>query len=102
MENYISRMEHNEYVKRMEDEHTRQNKRLTELEVAVKQYGALTIAVEKMALSMEQMLDEQKAQGKRLETLEARDGEMWRKVVGYIITAGVGIVLGFLFRQIGL
>ena len=48
------------------------------------------------------MLKEQVKQGKRLETLENRDGEMWRKVVGYIVTAVIGIVLGFVFTQIGM
>lgn len=102
MEDVITRREHTEYAKRMEAEHDRQNHRLAELEEAVKQYGALTIAVEKMAVSMEQMLDEQKSQGKRLEALESRDGEMWRKVTGYIITAVIGIVVGYLFTQIGM
>ena len=48
------------------------------------------------------MLKEQVNQGKRLETLESRDGEMWRKVVGYVVTAVVGIVVGFLFKQAGM
>ena len=30
--------------------------------------------------------------GKRLVSLESKDGEMWRKVVGYVITAVIGIV----------
>ena len=48
------------------------------------------------------MAKEQEKQGKRLETLEKRDGEMWRKVVGYIITAVIGVVVGFVFTQIGM
>ena len=48
------------------------------------------------------MVKEQEKEGKRLEVLEGRDGEMWRKVVGYIITAVIGIVIGFVFHQIGM
>lgn len=48
------------------------------------------------------MVKVQEQQGKRLETLEGRDGEMWRKVFGYIVTAVLGIVIGFAFRQIGM
>ncbi len=59
-------------------------------------------SVERLATSMESMLKEQERQGKRLETLENRDGEMWRKVVGYAVTFMVGAVLAFLFAQIGL
>lgn len=52
--------------------------------------------------NMQSMLKEQEKQGKRLEALEGRDGEKWRKVMGYIATAIVGIVLGYLFKRIGM
>ena len=101
-QDFISRREHDEYVKRMEAEHTRQDKRLDELEADVKQYGALTVAVEKMAVSMEQMIKEQQSQGERLVALESHDGEQWRKIVSYTITTIVGIVIGFIFKLIGM
>lgn len=50
---------------------------------------------------MESMLKEQVQQGQRLEVLEKRDGEMWRKVVGYIITAVIGGIIGYIFNMIG-
>lgn len=57
---------------------------------------------EKLAQSVESMVREQEAQGKRLVSLESRDGEMWRKVVGYVATAIIGIVVGFIFTQVGM
>ena len=106
---YISRHEHEEFRrsmdsenKRLEEENDRQNHRLNTLEETVKQIAAISTSVEKLALNMENMLKEQVNQGKRLETLESRDGEMWRKVVGYVVTAVVGIVVGFLFKQAGM
>lgn len=99
---FLPRGEHEEFAKRMEDEHKRQNRRISDLEEAVKQYGALTVAVEKMATNMESMLDEQKKQGERLEALESRDGELWRKAVGYVVTAIIGIVVGYIFKQLGM
>ena len=72
------------------------------LEDSVRQIGALATSVEKLALSMQSMLKEQEKQGNRLEVLEGRDGEKWRKVMGYIATAIVGVVLGYLFKQIGM
>ena len=51
---------------------------------------------------MENMAKEQSRQGKRLEVLESRDGEMWRKVVGYAVTAVLGIVIGFAFTRLGM
>lgn len=106
---YVTRQEHEEFRrsmesenKRLEEENDRQNHRLNTLEETVKQIAAISTSVEKLALNMENMLKEQVNQGKRLETLESRDGEMWRKVVGYVVTAVVGIVVGFLFKQAGM
>lgn len=102
MDSAITRAEHEEFRRRLEEENARQDKRISLLEDSVRQTGALTAAVERLATNMENMAKEQDKQGKRLEVLEKRDGEMWRKVVGYIVTAVIGIVLGFIFTQIGL
>lgn len=102
MDTPITRAEHAEFARRQDEENHRQNRRLEELEDNVRQIGALTTSVEKLASSMESMLKELEKQGKRLEKLEGRDGEMWRKVVGYIVTAVIGIFLGFVFTQIGM
>ncbi len=99
---YLPRKEHEEFAKRQDAENHRQNRRIDEVEETVKQIGALTTSVEKLALSMESMLQELEKQGKRLEVLEGRDGEMWRKVTGYILTAIIGIVVGYIFTQIGM
>ena len=97
MDTPISRAEHEEFRRRMEEEHRRQDKRLELLEENVQKIGALTTAVEKLALSIESMVKEQERQGERLETLESRDGEMWRKVVGYVISAITGVIIGAFF-----
>lgn len=102
MDTPISRAEHEEFRKRIDEENHRQNRRIDLLEENVKQTGALTASVEKLASNMTSMVREQEKQGKRLEALEGRDGEMWRKVVGYVITAVIGIVVGFIFTQIGM
>lgn len=99
---FITRAEHEEFRRRMEEAHRRQDKRLELLEENTKQIGSLTLSVSKLAQSIETMCKEQKQQGERLETLENRDGEKWRKVVGYAVTAVIGIILGFLAKQIGI
>lgn len=102
MENGISREEHQEFCKRMEEENRRQNHRIELLEGSVQQIGKLAASVEKMAASLQSMVREQEQQGKRLTALESRDGEMWRKVVTYAVTAVVGIIIGFAAKQIGM
>lgn len=102
MDDYITRAEHEEFKLRMEQENHRQNRRIETLEENTQQITQLTVSVEKLAQSIELMVSEQKQQGKRLETLESRDGEKWRKVTGYVITTIVGLVIGLIATQIGL
>lgn len=102
MNNPITRAEHEEFKKRLESWNNRQDKRIELLENSVKNLEKLSISIEKLATNMENMLKEQIEQGKRIEVLENRDGEMWRKVTGYIVTAIIGIILGFIFNQIGM
>ena len=99
MDTPITRAEHEEFRRNMENEHKRLSKRIDSLESATKQIGSLVVSVERLAVSMESMAKEQKEQN---EKLEGRDGELWRKVTGYVITAVIGIVLGFVFRHIGM
>lgn len=102
MEDAISRKEHDEFVRRMQDEHKRIHYRISDNEKKIDTVMELTRSVERLATNMENMAKEQKEQGKRLEVLEGRDGEMWRKVTGYIVTAIAGIVVGFILTQIGM
>lgn len=99
---YLLKSVHEEFALRMEEEHKRQNKRLTDLETTVKNIGSLTASVARLAESMEQLTQIQEKQNKRLEELEGRDGEMWRKVVGYAATFIVGAILSFIFARLGL
>lgn len=98
----ITRAEHNEFVKRMEDEHIRQNKRISELETKIEESNKIYSSIERLATSMENMQKEQAEQGERLTKLESKDGDMWRTVVKYLVTAIVGIIIGFVFKQIGM
>lgn len=86
----------------IEEENNRQNKRIDLLEGNVRQIGTLATSVEKLAVNMESMVKEQEKQGKRLETLESRDGEKWRKAIWYIGTAVVGIIIGFIASHLGM
>lgn len=102
MEDFITRREYEEHNKRMEDEHSRQNHRIGLLEKATEENNKLLLSVEKLALNMESMQKELHEESERLEVLENRDGEMWRKVTGYIATAIVGGLITFIFTQIGM
>lgn len=99
---WISREEHEEFRRRIEDEHKRINHRLGTLEETERQISQLTASVEKLALSVESMARTQTRQGERLEELESRDGQMWRKVSGYVVTTLIGAIITFILMQIGI
>lgn len=102
MDTPITRAEHEEFRRRLEEENRRQDKRIELLEESTRQIGGLTTSVEKLAISIEGMVKEQEVQGARLEALEGRDGKMWRAAVRYTITAVIGVVIGFIFNQLGM
>lgn len=98
----ITRGEHEEFRRRMEEDHERTNKRLLILEETVKRIGDLTVSIEKLATNMQNMTDVQKEQGQKLEDLESRDGKMWRKIVGHLATSIISIIVGYIFARIGI
>lgn len=102
MENGIGREEHEEFRRRMEDEHKRINHRIADLEETVREIRELTASVEKLAVSVESMARSQARQEARLEELESQDGETWRKVKWYILTLAIGAIAGVVFTQLGL
>lgn len=81
---------HNEFARRIDEENLRQSTRITNLEESVREIGRLTISVEKMAVSLENMATEQKKQGERLTTIEQKPAKRWDAVVTGIVGAIVG------------
>ena len=99
---YLRRYEHQGFARGVDREQVRQNKRIVDLEATVRQINDLTLSVQKLAINMENMLVNQTEQSKRLEELENRDGEKWRSISMYVLTALIGAVLGFALKEVGL
>ena len=114
MEGALTRAEHEEFARRMtaenkrlEDENDRQNKRIEQLEntvnqIVVQQLTALTGTIQALKTSVDTTIKEQAAIGERVKKLEDKDGDMWRTVIKYAITAIVGGVLTFILTRIGI
>lgn len=100
MDEPISRGEHEEFARRIDAQEKRQDRRLKLLEENVREIGALTVSVQKLAQSLQSMVKEQEQQGRRLQALESRDGEKWRKLMGYIATALTSGAVTLLLSQI--
>ena len=92
---YVTMELHTEFEKRMTEEHNRQNHRITKLEEAVENIGKLTIAVEKLAVNMSRMAEEQEKTSARLSKLEGEPGENWKKAVWLVVTALISAGVGY-------
>lgn len=86
MDNPITRAEHEEFARRMEDEHHRLNVRMKTVEDKTDTLTRLTSSVESLAKSVE-------AVTKRLERLEQKPAENWNTVIKAVLTA-IGSALG--------
>lgn len=94
MEDVITRKEHEEFARRQDEENTRQNRRIAVLEEDIKEIHGLTVSVEKLAISMENMMVELKKQGDRLGELEREPIEAHKQIKMSVVTALVGAVVG--------
>lgn len=101
MDTPISRAEYEEHNKRMEDEHHRINRRIALLEEQTKQIGQIAVSTEKMAINMENMLEEQREQGRKLDAqgdriaaMEKGPGDTWQRIKNKALDTGVGLVFG--------
>lgn len=79
-------------------------RRVTDIEGKQEAINELALSVNKLAVNMEHMLDEQKEQGERLKSLEAEPMEnsryYKRLAVGGIITTVIGAVVGALIALV--
>lgn len=89
----ITRGEYDEAMRRIDAEEKRQNERLRLLEDNYTQLTDLTVSVQKIALSIEQMQKELTKQGERLEKIESEPGENWKKAVWIVLAALIGFGL---------
>ena len=97
---FVTRREFEEYQKRLEDKKAGWDADLADVRVEVKELRKLNTSVAELAQSMKTMASELQRQGGRLEAIEKRDGEMWRKFIGYALTALITAVVTFFFSKI--
>lgn len=83
-----------ERMKRLEE-------RVDKIEVIQQEIHALSISVERLAMTVKNMVEAQKEQDTRIDSLENKDAKMWQDVVRTAITGLVGIIIGYALKQIG-
>lgn len=99
---YLLKKVHEEFALRMDEEHKRQNKRISDVEEKVKDISDLTASVASLAKSVEQMAKTQEKQGKRLEILEQKPGTRWDALIDKAIWAVAAALIAYVLSNIGL
>lgn len=96
MEECITRREHDEFVRRIEDEEHRQNVRLNNLENQTQTIQSLAMSVDRLATSMDRMAQEQAEQGERLKALEQEPADNWKSIKKTVWTTIASVLAGAL------
>ena len=96
MEDCITRREHEEFTRRIDDEEHRQHARIAALEKQTEVIQQLAMSVDRLATSMDRMAQEQAEQGERLKALEQEPADSWKNVKKTILTTIVSVVAGAL------
>ena len=82
----MTRAEIETLIGRVNDENSRQNKRLDKLENVVEKINTPAEATTKLAASVEAMQKEIEKHGSRLEKIEEQPAENWKAVVKTVVT----------------
>ena len=91
---------HDLELSRINDEQTRQNKRLDHLETRAEAISELASSVKLLAANMEAMAKEQTKIGDRLDELEAEPAENWKKAVWVVVVALISAAVGFFLKGV--
>ena len=92
MEDYIRREEHEEFARRMEEEHRRTNKRLELLEENVQQLADLTASVRELTVSVGNLAEKQGDMITRVDALEKEPAKNWSAMKSGIIGAAAAAI----------
>ena len=96
MDDFITKAEHNEFARRIDEENDRQNHRISILETGQAQINELVSSVKVLAVNMDTMSKELQKQGEKLNEIESRPAKRWETVVACILTGIVGFLLNML------
>jgi len=99
MDDFVTRVEHTEFAKRIEEENSRQNKRIEIIEGKQSQISELVTSVRVLAANVENIAKEINEQGIRLKEIEGKPGKRWEQLVGYVVSAMVTAAIAYFLTR---
>ena len=99
MSEFVTIEVHEEFVKRMEEEDRRQNKRIEIIEEKQGQISDLVASVKVLAVNVENIAKEINEQGIRLKEIEGKPAKRWEQLIGYVISALVTAAIAYFLTR---
>lgn len=93
MSEFVTLEVHNEFVKRIDAEDSRQNKRIEIIEAKQAQISELVASVKVLAANVENIAKEINKQSQRLDEIEGIPKKRWETIVACIITGLLGAAI---------
>ena len=100
MDEFVTKAVHEEFAKRIDEENTRQNHRISILETGQAQINELVSSVKVLAVNMETMSKELSKQGDKLAEIEGKPAKRWDTIIACILTGIVGFLLNMILSGI--
>lgn len=97
---YISRQEHEEFCKRLEEEDKRQNRRIEVLEKTFDEIHAMSKSLVVMCEKMTSMSKSLDTLQEKVDVLEREPVDTWNKVKNAIIAAVVSGIIGIIIGNL--
>lgn len=93
MDDFVTRPEYTEAIKRIEAEENRQNHRLEKLDEQMDTLTELVASVREIAISIKTMQADLTKQGERLEKIEQEPADNWKKAIWIALAAVIGFAI---------
>lgn len=102
MDEYITRPEHDEFKRRLEDEETRQNRRLEVIENRVDKLIDMQASLAVMQAGIDSISAEVKRIGSEVDAIKQEPADKWKKAVWIVVTVALTAVATFILAKAGI
>lgn len=102
MEDFVTRVEYDVQIKRIDDENNRQNHRIGNLENTLEVVNRLATNIEKLTVQIANMQTEIERQGNKLQKIEDEPANDWKQLRRTIITGIVSALVAYFLAKGGI
>ena len=101
MDDYITRPEHEEFKKRLEDEESRQNRRLEVIENRVDKLIDMQASLAVMQAGIDGISSELKRIGTEVDSIKQEPADKWKKAVWVVLVVFLTAAASFVLSKMG-